>query len=44
MRYLGLLVAAATLAGAISGCERPYYEAYGYIHASDYYYPSSRAR
>ena len=44
MRYASWIVVAAMLAGAISGCERPYYEAYGYIHASDYYYPSSRAR
>jgi len=44
MRYASLIVAAATLAAAMAGCERPYYEAYGYIHASDYHYPSSRAR
>jgi hypothetical protein len=44
MRYARLIVAVAALAGAIAGCERPYYEAYGCIHASDYYYPSSRAR
>jgi hypothetical protein len=44
MRYARLIVVAATLAGAVAGCERPYYEAYGYIHASDYYYyPSGRA-
>jgi len=44
MRYVSLIVMAATFAAALSGCERPYYEAYCYIHASDYYYPSSRAR
>jgi hypothetical protein len=44
MRYASLIVVAATLAGGIAACERPYYEAYGYIHASDYYYPSGHAR
>jgi hypothetical protein len=44
MRYVSLIVAAATLAGALAGCERPYYERYSWVYASDYYYPSGHAR
>jgi hypothetical protein len=43
MRNASLIFVAATLAEAIAGCERPYYEPYGYIHASDHYYPSGHA-
>jgi hypothetical protein len=44
MRYIGYIVVAAMLAGAVSSCEQPYYARYSYIYASDYYYPSSHMR
>jgi hypothetical protein len=43
MKYLGYIIVAA-LVGALAGCEEPYYQAYGYIYKSDYYYPSGHAR
>ena len=47
MRYVGHIVAIATLAGSVAGCASPYYPRYGYSQAYSYpsgynYYPASR--
>ena len=43
MKLVGFIVVVAALAGALTACEEPYYQRYGYIYNSDYYYRSGHA-